>query len=239
SRGFIWIATDEGLSRFDGYEFVNYTTAHGLPHRWVNDLIETQRGDDWVATDGGVCRFDPTKAPASNSAFTCYHPGPSQDANRVNALAVDATGAVWCATYDGIYRIEIAQGRVTFTHADIQMPAVYEASLMNNLLFDRKGTLWVASRSGLYHRLSSGGWEHYSRENGLPDLFIETLLEDHAGRLWIGSRLVGACLLVTEPDTTRRVVERCYSTQDGLPANDVALSSRLRTVIFGSGQRAD
>src|SRR5215831_12973330 len=107
SRGFIWIATDEGLSRFDGYAFTNYTTAHGLPHRWVNDLIETRHGDYWVATDGGVCRFDPTKPPSSNSAFTCYNPGPNQDARRVNALAEDATGVVWCATYDGIYRMEV------------------------------------------------------------------------------------------------------------------------------------
>lgn len=221
SRGFIWIATDEGLSRFDGYEFINYTTAHGLPHRWVNDIIETRHGNYWVATDGGVCRLDPTKTPSSNSAFTCYNPGPSKDARRVNALAEDASGAVWCATYDGIYRMEIAQGQVTFSHAKIEVPAVYEGSLMNNLLFDRKGTLWVASRSGLYHRLSNGGWERYSRDHGLPDLFIETLLEDRAGRLWIGARSVGACLLVPEPDTTRRVVERCHSTQDGLPANDV------------------
>jgi ligand-binding sensor domain-containing protein/signal transduction histidine kinase len=221
SRGFIWIATDEGLSRFDGYEFVNYTTAHGLPHRWVNDLIETRHGGYWVATDGGVCRFDPAKPPSSNSAFACYSPGQSKDARRVNALAEDPSGAIWCATYDGLYRMESAEGRVTFSHPDIGIPAVYEGSLMNNLLFDRKGTLWVASRTGLYHRLSSGSWERYSRDHGLPDLFIETLLEDRGGRLWIGARSVGACLLVPEPDTTRRVVERCYSTQDGLPANDV------------------
>jgi ligand-binding sensor domain-containing protein/signal transduction histidine kinase len=220
SRAFIWIATDEGLSRFDGDGFTNYTTAHGLPHRWVNDLIETHHGEYWVATDNGVCRFDPAKPPSSNSAFTCYHPGPSQDARRVNALAEDTAGVVWCGTYDGIYRIEIAQGRVSFTHADIPVPAGYEGSLITSLLFDHEGQLWAASRSGLYHRLANGGWERYAAADNLPDTFIDSLLEDRAGRLWLGTRSAGVCVMARE-FAARSVVERCYSMHDGLPANDV------------------
>jgi ligand-binding sensor domain-containing protein len=49
SRGFLWFATDEGLSRFDGYKFYNYRPADGLPHPWVNDFLETRDGEYWVA----------------------------------------------------------------------------------------------------------------------------------------------------------------------------------------------
>ncbi len=42
SRGFLWFCTAEGLSRFDGSRFTNYTQDHGLPHRKVNDLLETK-----------------------------------------------------------------------------------------------------------------------------------------------------------------------------------------------------
>ena len=57
SKGFLWFCTNEGISRFDGFEFVNYGTRHGLPEPNANDLLETADGVYWVGTDGGLCRF--------------------------------------------------------------------------------------------------------------------------------------------------------------------------------------
>ena len=48
----------DGLSRFDGAEFVTYRTGDGLPDPWVTDLLTTRDGTYWVATNGGVARFD-------------------------------------------------------------------------------------------------------------------------------------------------------------------------------------
>jgi hypothetical protein len=39
-RGFLWFCTDGGLTRFDGHDFVSYTTRDGIPHPWVNDFLE-------------------------------------------------------------------------------------------------------------------------------------------------------------------------------------------------------
>src|SRR5499426_4010833 len=44
SRGFLWFCTTDGLSQFDGDRFKNYTQDQGLPHRNVNDLLETRSG---------------------------------------------------------------------------------------------------------------------------------------------------------------------------------------------------
>src|SRR6267378_7160556 len=64
SRGFVWFCTDDGLSRFDGYEFINFGIEQGLPHPVVNDLLETREGEYWVATNGGLCKFNPNGIPA-------------------------------------------------------------------------------------------------------------------------------------------------------------------------------
>ena len=46
SRGYMWFCTSEGLSRFDGYEFHNFGRRDGLPHRVVNDVLETHNHTD-------------------------------------------------------------------------------------------------------------------------------------------------------------------------------------------------
>jgi hypothetical protein len=105
SRGFLWICTAEGLSRFDGYGFVTYNKRHGLPGNDVLDLLETRQGAYWIATDSGVCRLnssayhkvDPgahTSTAASQTAnlFTVYTLSNATLSNRVTSLCEDRSG---------------------------------------------------------------------------------------------------------------------------------------------------
>src|SRR5215831_5837923 len=121
SRGFLWFATDGGLTRFDGREFTRYTVANGLPHPWVNDFIEARDGTLWLATDGGVVRFNPKGASARERKLATGEPmfqvlGPpgSEQTRRINALAEDKDSALLCATYDGLYRLRRAAGKMEF-----------------------------------------------------------------------------------------------------------------------------
>jgi hypothetical protein len=56
SRGFLWFCTAGGLSRFDGYSFINFATENGLPDPVVNDLLETRTSEYWLATNGPIQR---------------------------------------------------------------------------------------------------------------------------------------------------------------------------------------
>ena len=102
-RGFIWICTTEGLSRFDGYAFTNYGTAQGLTRNSVSDLLETREGLYWVGTNAGLYRFDP--AAKGSARFVRYNLPGDEFAQVVNILKEDRQGAVWCGTDRGLFRL--------------------------------------------------------------------------------------------------------------------------------------
>ncbi|MEO6638688.1 MAG: two-component regulator propeller domain-containing protein, partial [Ginsengibacter sp.] len=54
SKGFLWIGTWEGISKYDGNTFTNYTTANGLSHNLVNDFCELNNGRIFVAFNNGT-----------------------------------------------------------------------------------------------------------------------------------------------------------------------------------------
>jgi len=93
SRGFLWFCTPEGLSRFDGNRMVNFGVGEGLPHRMVEDLLETRSGDYLVATPHGLCRLRPGAHP-----LTPYLPGNTPRENHVTVLRETRTGRIWCGT---------------------------------------------------------------------------------------------------------------------------------------------
>jgi len=53
-QGYLWIATNAGLCRYDGTEFITYTTADGLVHNGVGALCEDNEGRLWIVTRGGI-----------------------------------------------------------------------------------------------------------------------------------------------------------------------------------------
>lgn len=93
--GSIWIATDKGVSVFDGINWTTYTDEDGLANNFVLDIAIDSAGNKWFGTFDGVSEFDGT-------SWTNYTMQDGLAGNLVMSIAVDLKGNKWFGTGDGI-----------------------------------------------------------------------------------------------------------------------------------------
>lgn len=231
SRGFLWFCTGDGLSRFDGYTFINYGVSEGLPHPKVNDLLETRTGEYWLATNNGLCRFNPKGAPSSHpvyavnssdeqrrkSMFIVYTPAEDTRLNRViNTLAETRDGNIWFGTRLGFFRVDRAGDRVELRAVNIRDPKSGEPQAINSILEDRYGAMWAGTPSGLYRCWPDGSVERYGKGTPLPDDNIHSLVEDRRGNLWVGTRNGGLIRLAFGAKHDFPIITRTFNRESGL-----------------------
>lgn len=95
NRGFLWVGTDRGVSRYDGVSFRNFTTEDGLSSNMIYCIFQSSDGAMWFGTyEGGACRFDGKKF----QAFTTKDGLPNKS---VNAITEDRFGRMYFETSRG------------------------------------------------------------------------------------------------------------------------------------------
>ncbi len=218
SHGFLWFCTAEGLSRFDGYSFTNYSVDQGLPDRFVTAFLETRKGDYWVGTSRGVAHFNP-KPGKNESYFTVYSPAHPEAAQHVNDLFQDRSDAIWVATNDGLYQLIESSGKWEFRRLEAGGAA---GTQFDSIKEDQEGNLWAAvgdfGDARLLRRRPNGQTEMltnpYLTRNKITAVFI-----DRENRIWVSTYL-GLALLAAHPTGPENLVARVFTKKDGL-LNDV------------------
>ena len=203
AQGFLWIGTQDGLVRFDGYGHRVWRPvsgdAHSLGGSYVRSLLVARDGRLWVGTfSGGVSVFDPR-----SERFTQFRHADAEANSlahdRVEGIAEDREGALWFATNEGLDRLQPATGRFEH-HRHSSDAGSLAADQVRALLVDRRGDLWVGSRDGLqrwqaktrrFERVASDPADPAS----LAGQLVVRLMEDRQGRLWVATAEHGAAVL--------------------------------------------
>lgn len=208
--GFLWIGSQNGLARWDGYHFRIYRAEPGkpgaLPDNFIQALLTDARGTLWIGTSsGGLVRYD-----REHDRFVVYPVGPKGISHvSVRAIAEDGDGGVWVATEGGLdHVIPDANAIEHKRHSDAD-PASLPDDRVRALLRDRHGTLWVGTATALA-RLERGSvaFETVSlpAERGkVPSPW--SFLEDSAGRIWVGTVRQGAYVIDSREGGAHAVVD--------------------------------
>ena len=200
-KGFIWIGTQDGLNRYDGYEFRVYKNNPADPDsisdNYITAMILDSRGTIWLGTGEGLNRYEPRLERFVRYCAKTPH-GNNLTDNRVTALfeSPHRPGIIWIGSEQGLDRLDSSSGR--FTHFRIEsgddglstnnhIQCLYEAPSM-------PGTLWIGTRNGLYRfNLDSESFDGFlSRKaggKGPENSDIKVLYEAPSlpGTLWVGT----------------------------------------------------
>jgi ligand-binding sensor domain-containing protein/signal transduction histidine kinase/DNA-binding response OmpR family regulator len=195
-RGYIWIATENGVSYFDGMRFTTFHYDRNQPGTISSDLVKfiytDSRGTCWICTSNGLQTFDyennvfrdfPLHYPGFSGTYYVSSILESPDKEK---LLVSIAGA-GIVVYDvKTYNIDLV--------STYKLKNIYGTAFLGNMFFDSEGYLWTFAEQGNFYRLN---FKHktIAKELWAPELtklskeiVVSSIVEDPVnGNLLIGT----------------------------------------------------
>ncbi len=200
AQGIIWVGTNHGLSRFDGYEFENFLESDidsfSIKGTIVRTITEDNKGNLLVGLEsGGLNVFD--KKLERFTQPLRQHPLFKGREVSVNDIKKDDKGNIWLATSISVIKID-STDNIT------RIPLHKEKDEFVRILqFDKKGKLWAGTNSGLYVIDTTNNTyesielpynEDFNRNHEIWEIFL-----NYDGNLWIGTYTSG--IMIVNPQT--------------------------------------
>jgi ligand-binding sensor domain-containing protein len=198
--GYVWLATRDGLSRWNGYEFATFSQKDGLAVSAVARVSQTRAGEYLVITNDGVLySYRPSAESRSRDkgrvVFRPFSVRIDGQEARFTRLYESPSGVLWGGCHGRVIR---GVGS-TNTPIALASPTSRRDGLVVTQAFveDRSGTVWVGTNVGLYRVGADGQVAHFQISPRPQGDSIDDLAVDGSGRLWIGHGWQG--LLVLDP----------------------------------------
>jgi signal transduction histidine kinase/ligand-binding sensor domain-containing protein/CheY-like chemotaxis protein len=197
SQGFVWLATEDGLIRYDGRELLRYayspSSSTGMPGNFVWQVVEDAHHDLWLAIkDTGLARWN-----RASDTFTVYrhdaHNPASLASDSVTSVLVDAHGRIWVGTADaGVDILDPVTGRFEHRRHNAHDAKSLLDDRIERVELDGTGTVWVATFAGLDRwQPQDHSFAHLRHlpgdANTLSGTRITHVLQDRSGALWVTS----------------------------------------------------
>src|SRR5271163_4645280 len=154
SQGYLWLATESGLDRYDGNSIREYRrergNEHGLASDYIWSIVEDARGDLWVATDGGgVARWDRRTEQFQQFRHDAQK-SRSLASDAVRTILIDPSARIWVGTKDqGLDVLDPKTGDARHLRHRDGDPRSLPADAVATLFLDRSGRIWVGTDAGL------------------------------------------------------------------------------------------
>ena len=197
-RGFLWVGTYDGLTKYDGYKFTVYKSIEGnsssISDNKIRAFCEDKEGNLWIGTwYNGLNKYD-----QKTEKFTRYlhdeNDPSSINSNSIIALYIDNSGKLFIGTGGG--GLNIFDPEKQKFHRYINNPED-STSLSDNAIYtifeDQNAALWLGTGKGGLNKFDKlkGTFTYFkynpSDYESISSNWVLSLLEDHSGNFWIGT----------------------------------------------------
>ncbi len=190
--GFIWVATNRGLSRFDGFSFKNYLEK-GLRSSWISHLMKDKNGKFWVTTEGGMCYYDKL-----NDDFKYISKKDELKVFSSAPIYEDSKNKKWVAADNGLFSFDNNHIFPTKLKKFTEPHVIYE---------DIKNRLWIGSIDGLtVFDTKTGNSQLFPLNTSAWHYFVYAIYPENDHEMWLGTDS-GLLLFDTEKKTFQQLTK--------------------------------
>lgn len=207
SSGFIWIGTDQGLTRFNGYEFLSFSHNAGdstsLSDNVVRTIVQTKDSSIWIGTKSGLNKLEFSQEQNTKSDKTTFrhffHDSSNTKSlsnNSINAIYQDNREQIWIGTHNGLNRLDLENysknNSPIFIHYFNNPKDSNSIShkAIKAIVGDDEGNLWIGTLGGGLNKFNIKAREFKRFFNGNKSRagkYVLSLFIDQTGILWIGT----------------------------------------------------